>query len=321
MRSIANLELPVLPLFQSAFTTAATFARAKLLGVAAILTTGRRTVTNLLRTVAGLAEGDPSSYRRVLSLAQWSGLTLAAILTRFVIRHFWPQGRIRLVGDDTVTEHPGRKVNGKARHRDSVRSSHSYTAWRWGHKWVVLAILVQFPFATRPWALPVFVALYRSPQVTSNAVGRTRPRPSCCNCSSGSCAAGSRTESSSLRAMRVMAVARRPRWHVARRGRWTSSASFLPTPTCMSRPHLTRAMADPGSRARNCPVPERSWPRRSQPGGTWAGTAGAGATWTSSAARGIGIRRGSVWWRSAGCTCRIGPARTARSTSTAPMRP
>jgi DDE superfamily endonuclease len=163
MSTLANPEPPLFSLFAPAFS-AATFARAKLLGVAAILTTGRRTVANLLRTVASLTEGDPSSYHRVLSLAQWSGLTLAALLTRFVIRHFWPQGRIRLVGDDTVTEHPGRHVAGKARHRDPVRSSHSYTAWRWGHKWVVLAILVQFPFARRPWALPVLVALYRSPQ-------------------------------------------------------------------------------------------------------------------------------------------------------------
>jgi hypothetical protein len=97
-------------------------------------------------------------------LAQWSALSLAAILTRFIIQHFWPQGRIRLVGDDTVTEHPGRRVYGKARHRDPVRSSHSYTAWRWGHKWVVLAVLVQFPFARRPWALPVLVSLYRCQQ-------------------------------------------------------------------------------------------------------------------------------------------------------------
>ncbi len=106
----------------------------------------------------------PSCYHRVLSLAQWSGLHLAALLIRFLLRHFWPQGRIRLVGDDTVTEHPGPKVYGKARHRDAVRSSHSYTAWRWGHKWVVLAILVSFPFCSRPWALPVLVALYHSPQ-------------------------------------------------------------------------------------------------------------------------------------------------------------
>jgi DDE superfamily endonuclease len=164
MLTIADEPLPVFSLFQSAFTTAATFVRAKLLGVSAILTTGRRTVSNLLRTVAGLTEGDPSSYHRVLSLAQWSGLTLASLLARFILRHYWPQGRVRLVGDDTVTEHPGRKVFGKARHRDPVRSSHSYTAWRWGHKWVVLAVLVRFPFASRPWALPVLVALYRSPQ-------------------------------------------------------------------------------------------------------------------------------------------------------------
>src|SRR3954468_24512349 len=164
MFTITDESLPVFSLFESAFTTAATFVRAKRLGVAAILTTGRRTVANLLRTVAGLTAGDPSTYHPVLSRAQWSGLTLAALLTRFVLRHFWPQGRVRLVGDDTVTEHPGRKVYGKARHRDPVRSSHSYTAWRWGHKWVVLAVLVEFPFARRPWALPVLTALYHSPQ-------------------------------------------------------------------------------------------------------------------------------------------------------------
>src|SRR4029450_2107184 len=63
------------------------------------------------------------------------------------------------VGDDTVDGHPGKEVYGKARHRDPVRSTHSYTAWRYGHKWVVLAVLVRFPFANRPWALPVLVDL------------------------------------------------------------------------------------------------------------------------------------------------------------------
>lgn len=163
MDSIAKDALPLLALFAPAFT-AQTFPRAQLLAVAAILTTGRHTVSNLLRTVACLVQGVPSSYHRVLSQAQWSGLCLAALLTRFLLRHCWPHGVIPLVGDDTVCEHPGRTVHGKARHRDPVRSSHSYTAWRWGHKWVVLAVLVRFPFARRPWALPVLVALYRSPK-------------------------------------------------------------------------------------------------------------------------------------------------------------
>jgi hypothetical protein len=161
--SIPNDAVPLLALFAPAFTPA-TFGRAQLLAVAAILTTGRRTVSNLLRTLGHLAHGAPSSYHRVLSEARWSGLRLAALLTRLLLRRFWPTGVVTLVGDDTVTEHPGRKVHGKARHRDPVRSSHSYTAWRWGHKWVVLAVLVRLPFARRPWALPVLVALYRSKQ-------------------------------------------------------------------------------------------------------------------------------------------------------------
>jgi hypothetical protein len=67
-----------------------------------------------------------------------------------------------LVGDDTVDGHTGTHVYGKAQHRDPVRSTHSYTAWRYGHRWVVLSILVRFPFARRRWALPVLVVLYRS---------------------------------------------------------------------------------------------------------------------------------------------------------------
>jgi hypothetical protein len=163
MPSIADDALPVLALFQPAFSSAV-FARAQLLAVACILTTGRRTVSNLLRTVSHLSRGAPSSYHRVLSEARWSGLRLACLLTRFVLRRHWPAGVVTLVGDDTVTEHPGRKVYGKAKHRDAVRSSHSYTAWRWGHKWVVLAVPARLPFARRPWALPVLVALYRSKQ-------------------------------------------------------------------------------------------------------------------------------------------------------------
>ncbi len=81
---------------------------------------------------------------------------------RFVLDHLLPAGPVMLVGDDTVDGHKGKCVYGKARHRDAVRSSHSYTAWRYGHKWVVLAVLVKFPFATRPWALPVLIDLYRS---------------------------------------------------------------------------------------------------------------------------------------------------------------
>ena len=137
--------------------TSPTYTRFVTLAAAAILTTGRRTVANLLRTVGDLAPGHDASYRRVLSSAEWSGLELGCALTRFLLTHVVPDGAVDLVGDDTVDGHPGVKVYGKGRHRDAVRSSHSYTAWRYGHTWVVLAVLVRFPFAARRWALPVLV--------------------------------------------------------------------------------------------------------------------------------------------------------------------
>lgn len=137
--------------------------RFQVLVFAAILCVGRRTVCRLLRTAGALADGHWSSYHRVLSKRRWSSWRLARILAQHVVDRFVPRGRIAISGDDTVTQHPGKKVYGKGRHRDAVRSTHSYTAWKWGHKWVVLAINVQLPGLGRPWALPVLCALYRTP--------------------------------------------------------------------------------------------------------------------------------------------------------------
>jgi hypothetical protein len=168
MLTIPEFAQPVLGLFAPAFYHP-TYQRVLVLLLAAVLTTGRRTVSNLLRTAAGLARGDASSFHRVLSRRRWSTLALARILTRFILEHWVPDGPVLLVGDDSVDEHRGAKVYGKGCHRDPVRSTHSYTAFRWGHQWVVLAILVQFPFATRAWALPVLSALYHSPEKAAKA--------------------------------------------------------------------------------------------------------------------------------------------------------
>jgi hypothetical protein len=161
--NIPACTMPVFTLFQPAFSNP-TYHRFLVLVLAAILTTGRRTITNLLRTAGYKAPGHGSSYHRVFSQRRWSAWTLARLLITFLLDQIVPSGPVLLAGDDTVTEHPGPQVFGKGRYRDGVRSSHSYTAYRWGHKWVVVSILVKFPFATRPWALPVLVALYRPPE-------------------------------------------------------------------------------------------------------------------------------------------------------------
>ncbi|MBV8071908.1 MAG: transposase [Acidobacteriaceae bacterium] len=154
-----------------------TYQRFLVLMVAATLTTGRRTVANLLRTLGHLHHGDPSTYQHVLSMRHWSTMDLARILIRFILKHFVGDGPVMLAGDDTVDEHRGAKVYGKGCHRDPVRSTHSHTAFRWGHKWVVLAILVRFPFASRPWALPVLVALYRPEAKPKANTSRSKKKP------------------------------------------------------------------------------------------------------------------------------------------------
>src|SRR5581483_5940569 len=113
-----SLLLALAPVF-----TEPTFHRFVLLLAAALLTTGRHTVANMLRTLGALADGHRTSYQRVLSGARWSGLRLACVFCRFLLQCWLPAGPVPLVGDDTVESHPGRRVYGKARHRDPVRSS------------------------------------------------------------------------------------------------------------------------------------------------------------------------------------------------------
>jgi hypothetical protein len=169
---------PARSLFDSlaAGFTRPTFLRIVVLGLASILTLGCRTICNLLRTLGALAPGHPSSYHRVFCQRRWSSWRLAQGLAGWVFDHLVPEGRVFLAGDDTVDEHPGDHVFGKGCHRDPVRSTHAHTAFRWGHKWVMLAVLVRFPFTRRQWALPLLVALYRSEADNAKA-GRRHKTP------------------------------------------------------------------------------------------------------------------------------------------------
>jgi len=173
---IPRTAQPLLYSLATAFTRP-TFQRFVILTFAAILTIGRQTILNQLRSVQALAPGHSSSYHRVFSKRRWSNWDLARALINFILKHWVPEGPVNLAGDDTVAEHRGKKVYGKACHRDAVRSSQSFTAYRYGHKWAVLAILVKFPFATRPWALPVLVALYHSKE-WDRQQGRRHKTPS-----------------------------------------------------------------------------------------------------------------------------------------------
>lgn len=164
---------PLISSFSVAFSPQ-TFQRFVVLLVGAALSLGRRTVTACLWAARSIARGDPSSYHRFFSHAAWSPWPLGKALAAAILE-LAPAGPVVVTVDDTVALHKGKRVYGKGRHHDACRSTHSHMVWKWGHKWVVLAVHVTFPFCSRAWALPVLAALYRPPIWTSRRSGGTRP--------------------------------------------------------------------------------------------------------------------------------------------------
>lgn len=144
--------------------------------MAAIMLRGRRTVWRLFG-FANRCGGHFSSYHRVFSHRRWSSVSLARRLAVAIVDRFVPEGPLLLVGDDTVSQHRGEHVYGKGCHRDAVRSSHGHLVHRWGHKWVVLALRVQIPGASRTWALPMLIALYRTPDESRKAEVKHKTPP------------------------------------------------------------------------------------------------------------------------------------------------
>jgi DDE superfamily endonuclease len=151
---------PLVCAFSVAFTHP-TFQRVLVLILGAILSLRYRTVTGMLRAVGPLARGHWSDFHRVLCCRVWSCWPLGKVLAGLLLELIPPDQPVICPVDDTTPQHKGKHVYGKGCHHDAVRSTHRHTVWVWGHKWVTLAINVKFPFASRPWALPVLCALYR----------------------------------------------------------------------------------------------------------------------------------------------------------------
>ena len=143
--------------------SARVFNRLLMLMAGWVLAPRRRCVTSMLRLLAFNVDGHWSDYHRVLSQARYRMLGLARVLATLVLRLVPRDQPVILSVDDTVTRHPGPKVFGRCCHRDPVRSSHDVTVFCWGHRWVVLAVVVKLPVCpSRPLALPVLAAMYRN---------------------------------------------------------------------------------------------------------------------------------------------------------------
>jgi len=119
----------------------------------------RRTVTQMI-VAAGALEGKHfSSFHRFFSQAAWSRDDLG--LAVFGLLRPW-QGDVIFLGvDDTLARKRGLKMFGTGMHIDPLLSSRGYKVTNWGHCWVVLSVLVEFPFwPGRYFSLPILFRLH-----------------------------------------------------------------------------------------------------------------------------------------------------------------
>jgi hypothetical protein len=245
-----------------------------------------------LRTLGALAPGHPSSYHRVFSQRRWSGWRLAHGLATWVFDHLVPQGRVLLAGDDTVDGHKGAKVFGKGCHRDPVRSTHSLTVFRWGHKWVVLSVLVRFPFTRRLWALPVLVALYRTEKDNARA-GRRHKTPArllrqlCCVL-----LRWFRQRSFALAGDGNYGSHETARFAARRGGRLTLVSKFYPDAQLYEPPPPYTGHGRPRVKGAKVPTPEQVVARAAR---TLLNVA-----WYGGGRRDVAIVSGTGWWYQAG---------------------
>src|SRR5690242_976506 len=191
---------PLVGRAREAFTRPS-FERFVLLCVGAIVTFGRRSVSRILWTTSSAAKGHPSSYHRLFSKARWSLLPLARVLAAMVLERVPADQSVLCAMDDHVIGRGGGSVYARARHCSAVGSTKGLMVW--GHRWVVLAILVKFPFSSRYWALPVRARCIAIAKPTTVRNGGTRPHACWRVRCSRHCCTGSRTGGLLLLAMEL----------------------------------------------------------------------------------------------------------------------
>jgi DDE superfamily endonuclease len=125
----------------------------------AILATGRRTVTALLRIMGLDQERQFQTFHRVLNRASWSSLAASRRLLLALVRAFVPHGPVVLGMDDTIERRWGKCIAARGIYRDPVRSSKGHFVKASGLRWLSVMLLAPIPWASRVWALPFLTAL------------------------------------------------------------------------------------------------------------------------------------------------------------------
>src|SRR5262245_43576839 len=159
--------LTVLEAFRPEFTPR-TRPRVIALTLGTILARGRRTVAAALRPMGLHDRPDFSSYHQVFNRAAWSPRRIARRLLSATVAAFVPEGfGLTFAIDEASERRRGRKIRIRGHYRDPPASSEERSVSASGIRWVVLALVVTVPWATRPWAPPILSLPSPTPKVSA----------------------------------------------------------------------------------------------------------------------------------------------------------
>jgi hypothetical protein len=155
--SFAEILLSLAPVF-----TQPSFVNFTTLVAGWVFCMGRRTVTGLIVAAGAVGQRHFSSYHRFFSRAVWSLDSLGHIILELALRFIPEDAVVLLAVDDTLARKTGKRIWGAAMHHDPLRSTRRKHFFSFGHSWVVLSLVVEFPFARgKHFALPFLFRLYR----------------------------------------------------------------------------------------------------------------------------------------------------------------
>lgn len=139
--------------------TAPTFATFCGLVTGLIAQTRRRTVCGMLLGGGLERVWHHTRAHRFFAAARWSPDRVGLSLCDIIVRLLLPVGApITLAVDDTLFKRAGRKVHGAFWHHDGAAKGPKPIGY--GNCWVVVGIIVELPFLSRPVCLPVLARLW-----------------------------------------------------------------------------------------------------------------------------------------------------------------
>jgi hypothetical protein len=157
--SLPNSLRRLLDAFAGCFTTP-TLQVFQAMVVGLVAQTGQRTVCGML-TGAGLATSwSHHRAHRFFSTARWSVDQIGLTVFDLVLTHLLADRAVlHLAVDDTAHRRRGRHVHGVGWIHDGSAPSRNKLAF--GHRWVVVGVIVRVPFMSRPLCLPVLCRRWR----------------------------------------------------------------------------------------------------------------------------------------------------------------